>query len=186
MEPIYPEYKESTEIELPNPETYQAVCYAVWDLGVQEGGQYGPKRKVKFAWELNERINDKRRFSIYQDYNNVLSENSRLYKDLSSWRGMPLSRDEMMQFDITKLIGVNCMISVIHNKNEKSGKTYANLGTISGLMRGLQPITPENTTEVPKWVMSIQEKSSTFLGFRTNENSSMETMPPPPEDDCPF
>lgn len=144
--------------------TYHGVCYAVWDIGLQETTYKDEKKvqhKVIIAWELNDTIPDGeykgKRACINKRYTLSLDEKATLRKDLQNWRGKAFTPEELKGFDIEKLIGANCMISVVHN--ESNGKTYANIGSISKPMNGLAKMIPENKSDVPEWVKKIQEKA---------------------------
>lgn len=125
--------------------THQAVCVDVVDLGEQPT-QYGPKRKVKIVWQVNELMDDGSRFSVQNRYTASLNEKAILRKDLESWRGRPFTEEELKGFDIEKLLGANCLLSVIHA--ESGDKTYANVKSISPLMKGMQKIAPEGYTRI--------------------------------------
>ena len=60
-----------------------------------------------------------------------------LRKDLESWRGKAFSETEAEDFDLTKLLGATCMLNVIHNTAKASGRTYANIASISKMPKGL-------------------------------------------------
>ena len=126
---------------------YQAVCYAVVDLGTQFSQLYGVEQhKAWLAWELpTERIEidgeDKPRV-ISKFYTVSLHEKSNLRQHLESWRGRSFSSKELEGFDISKLFGVNCQINVIHKENQK-GKTRADIGSIMPLSKGMKKVDSE-------------------------------------------
>jgi hypothetical protein len=66
-----------------------------------------------------------------------MNEKSNLRKDLESWRGRGFTEQECKAFDITKLLGVPCMLNVIHKTNNKGNK-YATIGSISPIPKGLE------------------------------------------------
>lgn len=126
--------------------THQAVCYGVVAIGTQPSTQFTPRPKVLLVFELpNERMNiqgkDVAR-SLTKRYTLSLNEKSSLFKDLQSWRGRPFTPAELAGFDVSKLIGANCFLSVIHQ--ERAGSMYANISGISGLPKGMRPVTSEN------------------------------------------
>lgn len=132
------------EFETPPAGTFAARCYRFVDLGTQPKEYMGAttyKRMVGISWELpDELMKDGRPFSIYQRYVWSMSEKSTLRKHLESWRGANFNDNDFGEggFDTKKLIGVPCMLSVIHKI--KGDKTYANIGSISKLMKGMEVV----------------------------------------------
>jgi hypothetical protein len=148
--------------------TYNAVCHSVWDLGVQETTWQGQKKqqhKIVISWEVNKKIERDgeykgKRFVIGNRYTLSLSEKARLRKDLESWLNMSFKKYEVEGFDLLKLIGQNCMISVVHTEN--NGNTYANVSAVMAIPAGTEKMIPENGTEPPQWVIDIQAKATQF------------------------
>lgn len=119
-------------------------CYSLIDLGTQHSdGQYGPKdqHKIQIRWELFGEDDDGNPLTVEIDgrtmpmtisksYTVSLHEKAVLRKDLSSWRGRDFTDEEAKQFDVSKLLGAYCMVSVTTSEN--NGKTYSN---VSGLTR---------------------------------------------------
>ncbi|HBD96393.1 MAG TPA: hypothetical protein DC057_19640 [Spirochaetia bacterium] len=115
------------------------------ELGTQEMEFKGVKKLLKKAnltWELPtemEVFNEEKGeqpFSISNDYTLSMFEGANLRRDLEGWRGKGFSEEEATHFDITKLVGVACLLNVIH-KPAKNGKTYANIASISTLPKGI-------------------------------------------------
>jgi hypothetical protein len=125
---------------------HQAVCYAVIDIGTQEGTFNGkPKLQHKciIIWEFVKlRSDDDRPMVISNFYTASLNEKANLHKHLKSWRGKAFTPEELADFDLSRIIGHGCVLQVIHN--ESGGKTYANVENIMPLMEGMENITPEN------------------------------------------
>ena len=161
------------KLPLPEAGTTQAVCCAVWDLGLQlssfknEDGSDKHQRKIMIAWEITEKINAPeseyhgKPYMLRKTYTLSLGEKANLRKDLESWRGVPFTEDERKNgFDIEKIYGVNCYIGIKHeaDRNDPS-KIYANVTAILPLPKGIAKIAPIRTREEPPptWV---QEKMS--------------------------
>ena len=187
---------------------HQAVCYAVYDLGTQFSEKFGKSmKKVLIMWEIpEERIDIQRKDSgeivnlpraISKEYTASLHQKSNLRKQLEAWRGRAFTAEELAGFDLVKLLGVNCMLQVIHQT--KGDKTYANVETVVPLMKGMTKKNPENSTKwfsfedqteipdgTPEWVVKKIEAAEEW-------NASSDPEPPPsddsgfvPDDDIPF
>lgn len=129
------------DFELPPAGTHKAICYRVIDLGTQDGsymGQAKRQHKILVSWELPEEpMSDGRPFTIGQRYTWSMSEKAALRGDLESWRGVPFTERDFGAdgFDIRNIIGKGCLLTVVHKT--KDGKTYANIQSISKLMKGM-------------------------------------------------
>ena len=100
-----------------------AVCYGVIDLGHQHNEKFQKdEHKILIQWELpNLRIDIKdngetvsKPRAISRRFTLSLGEKSHLRPFLESWRGKKFTGGELAEFDITKLIGVNCQLQVLH------------------------------------------------------------------------
>ena len=167
--------------------TYQAVCFNVWDLGMQEGEWQGQKKvqhKIIVGWEIDEKIPtgeyEGKRFTIYKKYTLSLSDKASLRKDLESWRGRAFTKDELKGFDVEGLVGANCLLNVIHNKSNE--KTYTNISSIMKLTKGLEKLEPENERVVPDWIKKIQDKAvsveSQIVEEKNVPNETSDDQPP--------
>ena len=114
---------------------FQMVCCDVIDKGTVDTA-YGPKRKVVIRWESQEVSDKGHRMTVQQMYTASLNEKARLRHDLESWRGVGFTGDELVKFDIERLIGANAMVNVVHRAGA-DGKTWANVASLSPLLKGL-------------------------------------------------
>ena len=158
------------KLPLPEAGTTQAVCCAVWDLGLQKSSYMGEEKiqhKIIIAWEIVEKINapeseyHDKPYMLNKKYTLSLGDKANLRKDLESWRGVPFNENELKSgFDLERLYGVNCFIGIKHepDRNDPS-KIYANVTAILPLPKGMEKITPLRARDElpPKWV---QEKIS--------------------------
>jgi len=199
------------DYDLIEPGVYVAVCYCVVDLGTQHNSKYDQwQHKVMIGWEIpDERIEieqDGEKVSkprvISRRFTLSLSSKSLMKPFLESWRGQPFSFEEMVAFDISKLLRVNCQLNVIHNSYE--GKTYANVAAAMPLIKGIERREPENPViyysmedhqlnippEVYDWQKKIIMESREFneTGQQNEEWGDQGAGPPPPteEDHIPF
>ena len=150
---------------------HQAVCYGVYDLGTHYNERFGKNsHKVLIMWEVPDvpiNINGVDLPSaISKRYTLSLHPKATLTKDLESWRGKSFSTDELNGFDLEKLLGVNCMLQIIHNVTERG--TYANIQTIVPLYPAMEKKEPVNSLQfytfesdmdfpddTPSWVSDI-------------------------------
>lgn len=122
------------ERELPPAGLHRAVCVDVIYLGYESyswGGKEITNEKIRLVWELDpetagmhshfenpHRITNKYTLSIHDKAN--------LTKDLVSWRGKKFTDEEKKGFDVEQLVGVACLINVVHSDDGD----WANLGAI--------------------------------------------------------
>ena len=130
--------------------THIAICYSMIHIGNIEWEYQGEKKvsnKVRMSFELSNELrdfgDDKRPLVISKEYTLTLHEKSNLRKDLESWRGASFNSDDLKNFDLTNLLGLPCMLSIIH-KTSNSGSEYANIGHVSSLTKGIEKPTQHN------------------------------------------
>jgi len=172
---------------------HHAVCYFVIDIGTQPSNNplYADAHRCIIGWELPElRISiesdgervDKPRV-ISRELTISLSEKSHMRPLLESWRGKPFNMQELLAFDLGNLIGVNCLLNVMHK--ESKGKTYANVATAMPLAKNMPKLKPENPTifysieddgfnfpkTIPEW---IQKKIKNSIEYQNAGNPGYE------------
>jgi hypothetical protein len=132
------------------PGVWAARCVGVVDLGTQEVEFSGEKKlqhKLQLTWEVFGEDEAGVALTIEQDgkevplqiskrYTLSLNEKAALRKDLAAWRGRDFTPEELKAFDISKLLGVLCLLNVQHNE-APNGKTYANVASITPLPKGM-------------------------------------------------
>lgn len=124
--------------------SFPARCVRIIDIGTQVTEYNGDTKllhKIILCFELpTEKFKDKsgNELPIILSKQVTLSmgDMANLRKDIASWRGKQLSDEEAKNFDITKLLGKPCALAVIHK--ESKGKTYANIGSLTPLMKGAE------------------------------------------------
>jgi hypothetical protein len=100
--------------------------------------------KVRLSFELPTELkvykeeNGEQPAVLSKEFTLSLSEKSNLRAFLNSWRGKALTEEECKSFDITVLAGKACTLSVIHKTSKVSGKTYAEIASIGGVMKGME------------------------------------------------
>lgn len=122
---------------------YQAVCCDVVELGLEKVTyQNGPEKmvpKIRLYFQLDEMEPDgKRRYIVAKKFTRSLAEKSSLRTFIQSWAGRLLTKDQLVNFDVEKLIGKNCQLQIVHILG-RNGETYAQIQTIMPI-RGTQGI----------------------------------------------
>lgn len=156
---------EPIEREIVPAGTHEARCYSMIHYGtipVEYKGETKWQNKVRVIFELpNEtRVFNEEKgeqpFSIGKEYTLSLYEQSTLRKDLENWRGQKFSDDELNNFDLSRLLGVACMLTVVHAVSA-TGKQYAKIGSITGLPKGWEVKPLHN----PLFEFTVNEYSQT-------------------------
>lgn len=124
---------------------YIARCYSMILLGTiteQILGEEKTLEKVRISWELPTELrvfkeeNGEQPMVISQEFTLSMHEKANLRKFLESWRGRGFTDEEAKCFDITKLLGVPCMLNIIH-KVSKSGSSYATISSVAAVPKGI-------------------------------------------------
>lgn len=163
---------EFPKLPLPEAGTVQAVCCAVWDLGLQKtsfNGKEKVQHKIIIAWEIEQKIDAPdseyhgKPYMLNKKYTLSLGEKANLRKDLESWRGVKFSDAEITNgFDVEKLYGINCLIGVTHepDKNDPA-KVYARVTSILPPVKGMEKLIPVRAKDElpPKWVQEQQAQA---------------------------
>lgn len=169
----------SADFEPPPEGSHVGVCYRVIDLGTQETtfqGAASKKHLLMLSWELSEeKMSDGRPFTISKRYTYSSSPKSNLRKDLESWRGKRFEDKELGAFDIGRLLGVGCMLNVVHS--EKNESLYANVAAIMRMPRGMS--TPPLTNETVSF--SLQERPFDRASFDRLGERLQDTIRKAPE-----
>ena len=121
--------------------TYSAVCVGMIDMGTQNTA-YGTKQQVLFQFEMDAERDDGNRYVISKAYTNSLNKKARLREDLDAWRGRPFTPEEIKGFDLRKVLGAPCLLTVTHGDNE--GNVYAKIHAVAKLPKGMASIEPSN------------------------------------------
>ena len=163
---------------------YVAVCYGIIDLGTHPNPTFGNEaHKVLVQWEIPEVRGEFERDgqkvslprAISKRYTLSLNEKANLRKDLESWRGRRFTSQELSGFDLKAILGTSCQIQIVHETGKTDGRTFAAVGAIMALPRGLKSPKPENPLvffsfedagakpelppDLPEWVSKIVMES---------------------------
>lgn len=108
--------------------THIARCIKLIDIGTHTNeyqGQTNVRRQVIIGWELPEELLQTgdyagQPFALSRFYTMSLSEKANLRKDLAAWRGRDFTTEELAGFDLKNILGAPCMLSVIHNEQDRA------------------------------------------------------------------
>lgn len=129
---------------------YVARCVRVVDMGSEHNERWNKtQRKVQIMFEIPALIISEGEYAgmprcISEWFTLSMAPKSHLRPKIESWRGQGFSDAEAEGFDILTLVGHPAIINVIHNIN--NGNTYANIASITPLMKGME--CPEPKTEM--------------------------------------
>lgn len=163
---------------------YMARCYQMIHIGTVEENILGENKtlnKVRISWELPTELkvfkpeNGEQPCAISKSYTLSLNEKANLRKMLASWRGKDFTEDEAKRFDISKLIGVPCMLNLIHKPSKDGTKVYEEIGSISPMPKGVtcpEGINPQSVLDYENWNWDIFNKQPDFI--KTLIESSVE------------
>lgn len=122
---------------------YFGRCYQMIEIGTVKETILGVEKilhKVRIGWELPSEMkvfkeeNGPQPRVISKEYTLSMHEKAALRIALKSWRGKDFTEEEAKSFDITKLIGVPCMINIIHKPSKSDHtKIYEEISGITGV-----------------------------------------------------
>lgn len=184
--------------------THAARAISVISLGTQPSNnpQFPPRFKVMIGWELPDELlevnGEKKPMMISKEYTLSLQEKANLRHDLESWRGKPFTADELAGFAVETLLGVPCLLTVIH-KTKPDGKTYANISSVSKLPKSMtcaEQVLPTVHYEInqgeddvfdalPEWIQKKIAKCAEWDGGPGPSHDSSE-RPASDDDEIPF
>ena len=178
---LYVEEKTASSVPPLAEDTYPAVCYALVDLGEQFSAVYEKyTKKIAIGWELpGETITidgETVPRTFFNTYTASLSTKSLLRKDLTSWRGKEFTVEELKGFNLRNIVGVPCMIQIVHRKSADGSRTYANLASVTKIPKGfpapkgkLEPMIydieeddPAVVDTLPQWMQDKIKESRSF------------------------
>jgi len=163
--------------------SYAARCYALIDLGTQKKeymGDVKEKRQVKITWELPTETKvfkegePARPFSISKTYTASLFDKAQLRQDLKGWRGRDFTVEELSGFDFKKILGATCLLSVVHQTSKDGKKTWAQIGGISQIPKGMT--CPEPVNKIVYFSLDNFDQKA-FDGLNKYDKEKIEASP---------
>lgn len=193
---------------------YTARCYQMIHIGTNTENIMGEDKalnKVRIYFELPTEMmvfkegNGEQPRVMSEEFTLSLHEKANLRKFLESWRGKTFADKDLEDFDLSKLLGAACMLTVIHKENKK-GDVFANISGISKLMKGTkcpkqindtfefgyEPFDESKMDQLPEWIAD-KVKTSVEYNEAINGAPAMEPLPADfddieelDDDDAPF
>ena len=190
--------------------THIGRCVQIIDLGTQKTNFQGREkraRKVRIAWELPEELatfnadKGEEPFVVGKEYTLSLGDKATLRKDLEAWRGRAFTNEELEGFDLAKLLGVPCLLTIVHEVAKSSGNNYAKIVSVTKIGKnmtcppqisaGLEYSIDQGKNEIfqslPEW---LQDKCKQCEEWNAPAREAAADAPEhtshPEEDDVPF
>lgn len=126
---------------------YLARCYQMIEIGTVTETVMGKstiQKKVRIGWELPTELKvfneekGEQPLVISTEYTLSLNEKANLRKMLASWRSKDFTEEEAKSFDITRLIGVPCMLNIIHKPSVSDPtKIYEKIAGVTAVPKGM-------------------------------------------------
>jgi len=139
------ETKKETNYKPVSEGSHVAILYSIVDMGTHTTtwqGQEKSQQKVRLTFELPNELaefnGETKPMVMGAEYTVSLADLSKLKPIIEGLVGRKLTDAEKANFskeEFEKLLGKSCMISVVHN--ESDGNTYANIATVSPLLKGV-------------------------------------------------
>ena len=158
---------------------YIARCYKMVHVGTVEEIILGEKKvlnKVRIGWELPLELRvfnqekGEQPLVVEKEVNLSLHEKSALRALLKSWRGKDFTEEQAKSFDITKLLGVPCMLNIVHQPAKKDpSKIYEQIAGVTPMPKGIncpQQINPMFVLSYDDW---DEEKFNSLPDFIKNK-----------------
>lgn len=186
---------------------YVARCFQMIQIGTIEEEIMGEKKtlhKVIINFELPTELKEfkdgegEKPYAISKEFTLSLHEKASLRKFLAGWRSKDFTEEEAKSFDITRLLGVPCLLNVIH-KTSKAGSVYAEISNASPVPKGMTvPPQINNSralsydsfdwdlfTSLPDFIKQKMQRSAEYAKL-TAPDQFIDASPEAPVDDLPF
>jgi hypothetical protein len=171
---------------------YIARCYSMIEVGTVTEivmGQPKIQKKVRIGWELPtekkvfKEENGEQPLVISKEFTLSMHEKSNLRLTLKSWRGKDFSEEEARAFDITKLLGVPCMLNVIHKPSKKDpSRVYEEISGITPIPKGVTvpaQITKTLRLEYDSWNQEVFNSLPDFIKLKMQGSAEYAAMSQP-------
>jgi len=188
---------------------YIARCYQMIEIGTVKETILGKEKivpKVRIGWELPTELkvfnneNGEQPCVISKEYTLSMAEKANLRIALKSWRGKDFTEEEAKSFDITKLLGVPCMINIIHKTSKDGLKVYEEISGITPIPKGIECPPQYNKTlllsydsfdvevfnKLPDFIRNKMTGSLEYVAIQSPNHTNIEPSTASEDDDLPF
>jgi len=163
----------------------QLVCCDIIDHGLVATKQWGTAAmkdvpKVTIRWQSAAQMKDGRPYIVQKRYTLSSHPKSTLRKDLEAWRGKPFTDQEADDFDLEKLISVNCFANVVHEP--KTRGVFAEVRSIMPRPQALPKIAVRDYVRVKDRVPDGAQAPATSAGQPPATSPTVPVSLPPADD----
>jgi hypothetical protein len=126
---------------------YIARCYSMIEIGTLNEIILGNEKrvhKIRITFELPTELKvfnaekGEQPCVISKEFTLSMNEKANLRAFLTAWRGKAFTDEEATAFDVTKLLGVPCLLNIIHKQGRKDpSKTFDEIASATPLPKGL-------------------------------------------------
>ena len=155
---------------------YIARCYQMIELGTTRETILGNEKdlhKIRLTFELPTEVKvfneekGEQPLVISKEFTLSMNEKASLRIFLKSWRGKDFTEDEAKAFDVTKLLGVPCLLNIIHKTGKKDpSKVYDEVASVSPMPKGMicpVQVNPSVEFSISEWNQGIFNALPEFL-----------------------
>lgn len=144
--------QEKKEFEIAPSGNQIARLYSIVHIGINDeeiSGETKQIDKVRFTFELPNELRSfkegeaEKPLAMSQEYTFSMYKNSHLRALVHGILGVQLNDAEADAFDVDELLGLACMINIIHTTSKK-GNVYANIASAAPLPKGMEAPAPIN------------------------------------------
>ena len=166
-----------------------ARCYSMVELGTLTEvilGQEKQVHKIRLTFELPDELKvfnaDKgeQPCVISKEFTLSMNEKSNLRAFLKSWRGKDFTDEEAASFDVTKLLGVPCLLNIIHKPSKKDpSRIYDEIASATPLMKNMTCPPQVNSNfefSLQEWNPNHFELLPDFLKEKVRASKEYKTM----------
>lgn len=187
--------------------TYIARCVKMIEIGTVTAefqGKEKKQKKVRLTFELPTELkvfkeeDGEQPYFVSRDFTLSMHEKATLRGQLENWRGKKFTEEESKSFDVSVLLGKPCMVGIVHDN--KDGKVYANISTISSLLKGIavpEQITPSVILSydnfdfavfetLPEFIKDKMKETPEFKSIMNHQNEMIENVPVTDNENLPF
>lgn len=193
---------EGGDFEQPKPGLQVGRFYRIIEVGTQTDtykGETTIKKKALIFWELAQKMDDGKPFSVFKEYTQSLGTKATLRKHLESWAGKVMTEEQHKNFDPKKLLGMACMLNLILNSNDKikvDGIMAVPQGTAKPALFNptqyfsMEAFDKDAFQALPDWIRAKIESSPEFkklnAGSSEDNGQGADSFHSNPADDIPF